>query len=298
MFMPKVLIINNPVSGLGGKHNSSVRIRTWLDERRVNYVWFDTVPELTQPLEKYINPDIERIVVLGGDGTVRAVADYLIKHNLKTPLGIVAKGTGNIIALMLGIPTLSVTKGLDYALETPAQLLDAMLVNNKYYGLIGAGQGYDSIFIKGATRRLKRRYGFLAYIFSFLSTFFGHRNHKYKMVIDGVRYQISAKLVTVFNILSLPGLALDQSISPQDGMLNVITINPRSLWDFIKIAIVFLLRLPQKNAPKLKIYTGKNILIKEKGGQHIQLDGDVFKGRYLEVKIVPRALNVIYKKKF
>jgi diacylglycerol kinase (ATP) len=296
--MKKVLIINNPVSGPKNKIYNPTYIRAWLLKRNITYIWFDTIPAAVQPFAEYINADIDRIIVIGGDGTVRAVADYLIRNKIKVPMAIVAKGTGNIIALSLGIPTLSVTKALAFALKMPAQPLDAMLVNDKYYGLIGAGQGYDSLFIKGATRTMKRQYGFLAYIYSFVSTFFAYRNRNYKIVIDGVRHYLSAKLVVVFNILSIRGLPNDSNISPRDGVLNIMVTSPRSMWDFMRIGGAFFLRMPKKKIPKFKIYNGKNISINQKGGRHIQLDGEVFNAKNLHVKVIPNALNMIYKKSF
>ncbi len=47
--------------------------------------------------------DFSRLVVAGGDGTLRIVVQYLMENHLKTPIGIIPVGTGNILARNLGI---------------------------------------------------------------------------------------------------------------------------------------------------------------------------------------------------
>lgn len=47
----------------------------------------------------------ERFVVIGGDGTIRAVAEWQWRHRIDRPLGLVPAGTGNNLVNGLGLPT-------------------------------------------------------------------------------------------------------------------------------------------------------------------------------------------------
>lgn len=120
--MGKILIVHNPVSGPYRRLHSPTLIHRWLEKQGIEFVWFDTTGEQKQPLEEYIQDDIDRIIVVGGDGTVREVADFLIRNDIKTPMGIIAKGTGNVIASSLSIPTLSIQQCSRLPVRNPLNL--------------------------------------------------------------------------------------------------------------------------------------------------------------------------------
>ena len=296
--MKKILVIYNPVSGQKINFYVPKIIKQVLEKNKFQYTWFETIPAKKQPLKQFIKKHFDCIIVIGGDGTVKEVASFMIENKIKTPLAIIPQGTGNILAHSLGIPIVNVYQSIIFALKKDPQPIDVMHINKKSYALIAAGQGYDSLFIKGATRRLKNHFGFFAYVFSFLKTFFNYKAHKYTIVIDNKRHHLIGKLVIVFNVLSLIGLPLGRHISPNDGKLDLIIFNPRSIFDVIKIAFLYPFRGYKSSTPKMQYFSGRNISINQKEGVHIQLDGEVVKSKNLQIKIKPKALNIIYNKKF
>ena len=296
--MKKALIIFNPVAGANKIRNIPKIIQDSLNQNDYSYEWFETMPVASQPLDQFINQKFDKIIVSGGDGTVREVVTFMVQNNIKTPLGIIAQGTANLVATSLNIPVFSIKKAIDFALHKNGIPLDVMVINEKHIGLIAAGQGYDSVFIQGATRSLKRKYGFIAYIISFLKTFFLYPSKNYKIVIDGKRYYATGKLAAVFNLLSLGNTKIGNHISPQDGLLNIAVFNPKSLYDILKISISFLLRIKRIKKPKMQIFEGKNVSINMKKGKWIQIDGETFKGKNLQIKVKPQAINIIYEKQF
>ena len=56
-------------------------------------------------LEEYVkdSKDAYGIVVAGGDGTINKVVNFMKKHNINVPLGIIPAGTSNDFALHLGV---------------------------------------------------------------------------------------------------------------------------------------------------------------------------------------------------
>jgi len=94
----RLLIVENPSSRRG--RLVSARVRHCLAELGVNAAiqWFP-IAGLGD-----IRPDVDRVLVIGGDGTVNAVAAWLLDHAATVPLGIIAAGTGNNLARGMGIP--------------------------------------------------------------------------------------------------------------------------------------------------------------------------------------------------
>lgn len=296
--MPKALIIFNPVAGLNSPFDVPEIIRDALTKKDYDYTWFETQPVSHQPLEQFLGKHFDLIIAVGGDGTVRDTAAFMAKNKIKTPLAIVPQGTGNLLALSLDIPLFPPHRAINFALKEKAKPLDMLLVNREHYALLGAGQGYDAMSLKETTRKMKRKFGMLAYLFSFLRTFFIHLTHPYKIVVDGEHFQTAGKTALVLNVMSITGVPFGKDISPSDGKLNLIIMNPRSLWDFLKIGLLYPFKRKGERVPKLQCFCGSKISISQRGGKYIQMDGEVIKAKTLQTEVIPRAINVIYAKEF
>src|SRR4051812_48081853 len=101
-----VLIFANPISGSGRGKSMALRIQRALDSAGVNApLWLESPAEIKV---ENIPTDAAAIVVVGGDGTIRAVAQRLNEltgnSNPHTPpLLIVPLGTANLLGRHLGI---------------------------------------------------------------------------------------------------------------------------------------------------------------------------------------------------
>src|SRR5690606_24453337 len=63
----------------------------------------DDPSTLAARIESSIRPDIGRVVVAGGDGTINAALPAMIR--VGKPLGVIPLGTANDLARTLGLPT-------------------------------------------------------------------------------------------------------------------------------------------------------------------------------------------------
>ncbi len=292
--MKNVLVIYNPVAGHHSPVNLPKIIHAECNKAGVTVMWFDTLPQEKQPLEQFLTFSFDLIMVVGGDGTVNEVAKFILHNKLKTPLAIVANGSGNILAQSLKIPIFPSSRAVTFALKNKPRKIDVMQINEKFYGLIAAGQGYDVIFVHGATRELKRWFGIGAYLVSFFKTFFAYRRHTFTVEVDGKIHIVKAKVVAVFNVLSLFGVHFHKAVKVDDGILNVVVINPRSLWDLVRILFKTLFSHAGPDDKRLRFFEGKEIRITEADGQRIQVDGEIMHEKSLHVTVLPNALTVIY----
>jgi diacylglycerol kinase (ATP) len=96
-----ILIVHNSSSRRGSRVACLLRgDRTVAgEEGRSQIEWIDLRELAGAAIE-----GVERIVAVGGDGTVNAVGSFLLERGLRVPVGIVPAGTGNNLCQGLGLP--------------------------------------------------------------------------------------------------------------------------------------------------------------------------------------------------
>lgn len=171
------------------------------------------------------------VVAVGGDGTVGEVITGLAGTGV--PLGIVPKGTGNQVAFNLGLPR-SIEAAVDVVVNGVPAPMDLGQVAEGRYFAVAAGTGWDAAVVSLATRELKDRWGFGAYIYAALRVGATPPTTHYTITADGETLEIDAAVVLAANmglIVSNPP-ALNMRIAPlgshQDGRLDVCILAPRN----------------------------------------------------------------------
>lgn len=292
--MRRVLVVFNPVSGLTFLRPSRAMIRRALERAGAQVTWVETKADTSAHVRDAVREPFERIIVIGGDGTVREVAEFLIDAGLKTPLAILAQGTGNMLASSLGIPLFPLGRALSFALSGTSEEIDVLRVNGNRACLIGAGQGYDALFIKSAPRSLKQRIGHFAYLWSFARTFLPYRARRYTVIVDGVRHQVVGKLVLALNVFSIVGIPIERSVSAHDGWMDVFVLNPRTIWEMLWTGLSFLFRRQREFIPRLQAFRGKRVSIRQRKGRHVQIDGEIYPDKHLDIELLPSALRIVH----
>lgn len=267
--MKKALVIFNPVSGKKKWRDIPTTLQDSLEKYGYDYTWYETKP--SQNLAPLFKHKYDRIVVSGGDGTVAEVIKTMVDCEIKTPLVVVPQGSGNVLALTLGIPLFQPGRALELGINGEPQKLDLMCINKRHYGAIAVGRGYDAFLMRETPRELKRKLGLFAYAWVFLKTALFYRPQEYTLCVDNEEYKVTARSILVFNLFPLPFVP----IHPHDGVLDVVVLTSKGI---------------------LEYYTGKKISIKSSKELEFQLDGEVLKSKVVNVEVLPSALSIVYKK--
>ncbi|HYW25974.1 MAG TPA: diacylglycerol kinase family protein [Terriglobales bacterium] len=130
---PKVGAVVNPSSGGG----AAAWVRTWLRFRlgeRLDLCEVAPGVDVTAWVRSRAEGGLDRLLVCGGDGTFRSVASALLGSDL--PVGLVATGTNNNIAAVLGLP------------DNPYRAAEVALTGEPEW--ISAGRIGDYVFFEGA----------------------------------------------------------------------------------------------------------------------------------------------------
>ncbi len=111
------------------------------------------------------------LIVAGGDGTVRAVAEHLADSNADVELGIVPLGTGNLLARNLEVPINDVPAAFVRALDADTRQVDVGWVEvdletgtERHGFVVLIGFGIDAHMIAETNDDLKDKAGWLAYV--------------------------------------------------------------------------------------------------------------------------------------
>ena len=145
--------------------------------------WCEVTKSKKSPkrVRQLLDEGIERLLVWGGDGTVRRCIDTLVAENAKVELAILPAGTANLLAKALHVP-IDLHDGLDVALHGIARPLDIGVVNGAAFAVM-AGTGFDALMIRDADSA-KDRLGKLAYVRAGARNL-GHSGAEVRIKIDG-----------------------------------------------------------------------------------------------------------------
>ncbi|MFJ6836055.1 diacylglycerol kinase family protein [Streptomyces sp. NPDC091209] len=252
------------------------------------------------------------VVVCGGDGTVRTVADALVDSGV--PLAIVPCGTGNLLARNLGLP-LSPTAALDAALGGSPHRLDLGSIEGD--GLTAtrfaamAGAGLDAAMMEHTDPRAKAHLGWPAYALAGIGTLRIPRMRVTIRLDGSPAMRRTARMVLVGNVGTVQGgMTLLPAARPDDGLLDLLVLDPRGPVGWLR-AVRTLLR-GRSEAPRpstlhtlategddqnkvpVEFFTFRRAELTFATPQSRELDGDpVGPGRRLTAEVEPGALTVL-----
>ena len=227
------------------------------------------------------------VFTLGGDGTVMEVLGVLAHQG--PPLGVLGGGTGNVVARTLGIP-LNPTRAVPLLLNGDEATMDLGRLGDGRRFAIGVGVGLDATMMMEAPARLKRRFGFMAYVIGGSKAVLRNQRFKLRLTVDGVVFERSASAVLVANFGAVLNnlVAFGDGIAHDDGLLNACIFSPESLRDSLRI-LWRMLRKDFRDDPCLFYKSGREFRIETMPAMPAQADGEILSGTPLTVSVDPLA---------
>jgi diacylglycerol kinase (ATP) len=250
--------------------------------------WFETTAEDTGTgqARRAVEQGAAVVFVCGGDGTVRAAIAGLVGTD--AALAVVPAGTGNLLALNLGLPSDPETV-VRMAISGGRRRVDVGEAGAEVFAVM-AGMGFDAAMMGSASTALKARVGSPAYVVSAVKHL---RDRPMRVAVhndDQPPRRYSARSVLVGNVGELQGgIRLMPDAAPDSGTMEVAVLTPRHLGHWAALGWAVLLR--HRRVPRMQVHRGSRIRILSDRPQPRQLDGDVITpGASLMVTVRPRAL--------
>ena len=294
----KTRFIFNPCSGKNRRNPGLVpAIRTFIAKHRLDAdLVFTSHPGHATGLARAALADgCERVVAVGGDGTMNEVAQALV--GTPAALALVPTGSGNGLALHLGLPT-QPRRALALLADTTARIavIDTGTANGHPF-FNAMGLGFDAE-ISRRFNRLTRR-SLTAYARTGLAAFVrsaGRQSGQRITITDGNGTQetLDAFLVAVANsdqygnhARLAPGARVD------DGLLDLVAVRPPGLWGALPLVARLFLGTFDRS-PQVRRHRGARFIIHRPAPGLIHTDGETHEtGATVEVAVLPLSLRLL-----
>lgn len=285
-----MLFIVNPISGGKKKTGFEKRALAELDAAFYDARFAITdYPGHAQELARQaISEGVDIVVAVGGDGTINEVASAL--NGTAIPLGIIPEGSGNGLALYLGVP-LNERAALRRLSREDFMVIDSGTINGlPFFNM--AGIGFDaSVSDRFANANLRGPIGYLKAIVTELSTY---KPSRYSLVIDGRSYDREAFMISVANS---PQYGNNAYVAPQasvtDGILDVCIIHRFPLYTF-PMMLFHLFNKTADQSEYVEIIPGKRVRITRQTADAVHVDGEPKEmGTVLDIAVDPASLRII-----
>jgi diacylglycerol kinase (ATP) len=236
MSAQRVCIIWNPVKTTRADLESGLDRAAAAAETSFEAVWFETSEDDAGQgvTAQALAAGADLLVVAGGDGTVRAVAERLAEADTTTELAIVPLGTGNLLARNLGVPLNDIPGALTRAFGGEARAIDVGWLEIDLAGgperhafAVMAGFGLDAHMITETDEDLKDKVGWLAYVESMGRALAASDTLEVRITADGQAHGgHSVHTLLVGNCGTLQGgFNLLPDADPSDGELDLLLLS-------------------------------------------------------------------------
>lgn len=217
--------------------NQFVRDSGWEDP-----VWFETNRDDSgvRAAQAALKRDPDLICVMGGDGTVRAVAS--VARGTGVPFGLLPSGTGNLLARNLGIPLDSVEEALEIALLGQDHAIDVGLATfddgEERVFVVMSGVGLDAEIMAHTDNRLKKRIGWGAYVVAGGQEMF-NESFGATLSVDGkiqpVRQSLMVLACNCSSVMANVELATGALLD--DERLELVVLHPKAVIGWMGVAV-------------------------------------------------------------
>jgi diacylglycerol kinase (ATP) len=305
----QVLIFANPIAGRGRAKRIATVLEEALKGRGYGVKVFLNKIESTEA--KRIAGRIKAAIVIGGDGTLRGVAQWAIDSafpsedamcasgelaNLPYPLLIVPMGTANLMGKHLGVNWSDENIGEEVAQALEAgkvRKLDVAKTNGGIF-LLMAGVGFDAWVVHELDRMRDGPIDLFNYIMPAVKAIAEYQFPTLSVMVDGkMVFKKARALALVGNIREYgTGFAILPQARPDDQLLDVCVMPCSSPKDLIKLVLNAAAgeHVQQEGVVYVK---GKKVRIESTAPVPVQVDGEPAGMTPVDIDLLPCRIPFI-----
>lgn len=242
----------------------------------------------TELAKEGIEKRFNKIVAVGGDGTVNEVARGLVGTGIS--MGIVPKGSGNGLGRHLGLP-LKFEEAVQNTFTGKPLAIDTFIMNG-HLSLNVSGVGFDGHIANLFGKDGKR--GLVGYTKLALKEFLSFREFPATIIVDGISYTSNAFIVAIANSSQYGNNArIAPSASVTDQKLHVTLLKKVPIYQGLAFIIRFFSGKVQSST-FCETYNGKHIELRTNNPIPFHIDGEPCGADSNFVSLIqPKSLQLI-----
>jgi diacylglycerol kinase (ATP) len=278
----------NPVSGGKGKTDWTAGINDYFADspHTAELLYLDgktdttTIPQAIAALQ----PD--RVVAVGGDGTLKIVAEYVLETGI--PLGVLPAGSANGMARELGIPA-DIQESLNVVVNGQPKPVDLIEINDGDLCLHLSDIGLNAQVVRHYQKNKLR--GMFGYLRSVVNALRKRRLLRVEIDTGSERIRRVAFMIVLANARMYgTGAVINPDGDPSDGRFEVVVFRRLPVWGIIKL----FWRYRPFDSRNIEIFSATSVTIETHRRAYFQIDGE-YRGRLTTIKarIRPGAITML-----
>lgn len=295
--MSHVRLLVNPAAGRGSGSGRLELLNRLAAAAGAEVVASESAADLEAKARKAAEEGVERLLVVGGDGSMHHAAQGLA--NTSCALAPVPQGTGNDLATVLGAPK-DTEAAVERALTAPVHEIDlgrATGAAGSRYFVSYCGAGFDSEVTRFANEEVKWLRGPLIYAYAVVRTLARFVPPGIRIEHDGGVFEGRSMLLIAANSTTFGG---GMKIAPEarldDGLFDLVRLRdiskPRLLWLFPKVYSG-----RHVGHPAVEILRSRRLRIALDRTMTLYGDGEALlvagEGEVIELELIPGGLRVV-----
>jgi diacylglycerol kinase (ATP) len=289
-----LVVVANPAAGAGkagrliGKVDAQLHALGVPHEIRVS----ESAADLERIARAAADDGADVVAVLGGDGSVNAVANGLL--GTKAALAVLPAGTGDDFAKAIGPSKLEAAAAR--LVDPTIREIDVVRVvagaTERHFVNI-AGAGFDSEVNETANAMTVRLGSTGTYVLAVLRTLKTFTPARYEITVDAETLTLSAMLAIVGNSVSYGGgMRVLPTASITDGLLDVCIVEELSRGAFLR-AFPRVFRGTHVSHPKVRMLRGRTVKVEADRRIQVYADGERVGPLPAIFEIEPGALRAV-----
>lgn len=262
-------------------------------------LWLETTPQDAgaQAATRALEEGVDLVMVVGGDGTVRAVCTTLAGTG--TAVALVPAGTGNLLARNLMVP-LDTDSALRLALHGRSRPVDVVRLRaqdeqgreTEERFVVMAGMGLDAKIMEDTDDDLKKVIRSGAYAVAAVANAVPDPFKARVSLDDEPAQEQEVVMALLGNVGTITGgMTLFPQAEPDDGRVDLLLASPERVTDWARLGAQI---LTGRELEGFTLASARRVVIEADEPVPFEIDGDTAgQVRRLEVEVEPGTLRVI-----
>ncbi|MBC7902555.1 MAG: diacylglycerol kinase family lipid kinase [Gemmatimonadaceae bacterium] len=286
----KILFVINPGSGKNDT-DWKQQIETYFANRPEEIQIFQLPdscpPETIREQMETFKPD--RMMAVGGDGTVKLIAELTI--NTGMPIGIIPAGSANGMAKELGIPV-KTEAALETSHSSNTMKIHAIRINDELCIHL-SDIGFNAFVVKKFESGNKR--GMWAYVKAAWKVLWQHSKMDASMKVAGKDIRKNAAMIVIANATRYgSGATVNPDGKLDDELFEVVIVKKVSFSEIFKMMVSH----QPYNREKTEVLQTRSLKINSRKKAHFQVDGEYLgKVSNIDAELLPAAITIVIPEK-